>query len=114
MELGFEKTLDISPLEFQQLACALSETSLVGASEILWQLRRIKSEAEIRCIREACAVTSHAYQSVFSVARGGLTEIELFTCMREGPERGSMGDVFLAIASGIGNYDLVTNRRRSA
>jgi Xaa-Pro dipeptidase len=108
MELGFEQALDISYLEFCRLAEAFGETRLVDAAEILWRVRMIKSPAEIACVREACRITSEAYNATFAAIPEKATELEVFRSMHDRLERESMGDIFLAITSGQGNYDLVT------
>ncbi len=107
MELGFEQALDISHLEFRRLSDTLGETRLVDAAEILWRVRMVKSPAEIACLREACRITGEAYSATFASAESR-TELDVFRFMHDRLERDSMGDIFLAITSGEGNYDLVT------
>ena len=108
MELGFEQAMDISWLEFQRFKEMLGDTKLVDASAALWRLRMVKSAREIACIRKACEITSAAYGLFFSKARAGMQEREVFRTAYNHLQSESMGDVFLAITSGEGNYDLVT------
>jgi len=108
MELGFEQAMDISWLEFQRFHDALGDTRLVDASAALWRLRMVKSAHEVACIRKACEITSAAYGLCFSGARAGMQERDVFRTAYNHLQSESMGDVFLAITSGEGNYDLVT------
>jgi Xaa-Pro dipeptidase len=108
MELGLEQAMDISYLEFRRLSETLGETRLVDAAEILWRVRMIKSAAEIACVRESCRITGEAYGTTFTGVPEGATELDVFRSMHDRLERDSMGDIFLAITSGEGNYDLVT------
>jgi Xaa-Pro aminopeptidase len=108
MELGFEQAMDISWLEFQRFKETLGDTKLVDASAALWRLRMVKSAREVACIRRACEITSEAYGLCFSKARAGMQEREVFRTAYNHLQSESMGDVFLAITSGEGNYDLVT------
>lgn len=108
MELGFEQAMDISWLEFRRFQDALGDTRLVDASVFLWRLRMVKSAREVACIRRACEITSGAYGLCFSRAKAGMQEREVFGTAYNHLQSESMGDVFLAITSGEGNYDLVT------
>jgi len=108
MELGFEQSLDISHLEFCRLRDALRQTRLVDASALLWNLRMIKSEREIECMRRACQIVSDAYLATFSSAQEGMTELEIFKTMQIQLNKAGDGLTFLVITSGKGHYDLVT------
>ena len=110
MELGFEQTLDISYLEFCRLRENLSPTNLVDMSALLWQMRMIKSEAEIACVRKACQITSEAYEKTFLGTGADDSELQIFRAMQTNLRRGGGGALFLAITSGDGNYDLVTKQ----
>lgn len=108
MELGYEQTLDISPLEFRRLESGLAPARLADASRLLWSLRAVKSAYEIDCIRAACRLTADAYAATFAEIRPGMTESAVFAAMHARLEKAEWGNVFLVIASGEGNYDLVT------
>jgi Xaa-Pro aminopeptidase len=108
MELGFEQSLDVPYLEFRRLQEDLHETGIVDAGDLLWRLRMIKSEAEIACLRRACAVLSDAYVQVFTGAREGTTEREIANHLRAHFEIEGAGDSWILITSGRGNYDLAT------
>jgi Xaa-Pro aminopeptidase len=108
MELGFEQTLDISYAEFTRLRDGLQGTQIEDASEMLWELRKIKSENEISCHRKACEITSHAYSATFPELHEGMTEMEIYRIMRRNLLDRGGEQVFLSITSGQGNYDFVT------
>jgi len=107
MELGFEQSLDISPLEFQRLQNGLAPIELVDVSFLLWQLRTIKSEDEIASIRSACDFVAGSYASTFRHSRAGMKEREIFRLMQQELHK-SGSDTFLVIASGEGNYDMIS------
>ena len=108
MELGFEQTLDISYIEFTRLRDALAGTKLEDVSEILWEIRKIKSQSEIRCHRRACEITSEAYAATFPKLQAGMTELEIYRIMQANLVASGGEQYILAITSGEGNYDLVT------
>ena len=109
MELGFEQPSPCSHLDLVRLQQALEGTSIVDISAILWSLRTIKSPHEIECIRRACQVVTESYAVAFERVRGGVPEVEVYQAMRAEIERLSAGgQIFLAITSGVGRYDLVT------
>jgi len=101
MELGAELTLDLPVSEFRRLEAGLPGTRLVDASDLVWALRRIKSEAEIECLKAACAILKDAYAATFAAAREGMSDREIAGLMaaRLG------GDHFLHVVSGGGNYE---------
>ncbi|MBI2371906.1 MAG: aminopeptidase P family protein [Deltaproteobacteria bacterium] len=74
-ELGFEQRLGISPHDFRRLQEALPQVEFVDAAPVLWALRMVKSEAEIGCVRRACAITSAAYDRLFPRLRLGMDEV---------------------------------------
>jgi Xaa-Pro aminopeptidase len=108
MELGFEQSLDISPMEFSRLQKALSGIELVDASSMLWNLRMIKSEVEIECIRQACDFVDRAYAHTFRSFQPGMNERDIFRIMQDSLHKSEGDDTFLVITSGEGNYDLIS------
>jgi Xaa-Pro aminopeptidase len=108
MELGFEQSFDVPYLEFCRLREGLPPTMIVDAGPCLWQLRMIKSEAEIACQRQACHILSDAYAKVFAAVREGTTEREVANYLRSCFENEGATDQWILITSGHGNYDLAT------
>jgi Xaa-Pro aminopeptidase len=108
MELGFEQCLDVPVLDFLQLREDLSVARFVDAADILRDLRMVKSEAEIACIRQACEITSRYYEECLPQIRAGMTEVDVFHMLASKTyELGGAG-FFAVITSGEGNYDLVS------
>ena len=107
MELGFEQSLDISPLDFRRLESGLAGADLIDAAGILWGLRMVKSENEINCMRHACDIVAAAYRITFQSSHAGMQESDIYaTMLHHLQESGS--DTFLVITSGKGNYGLVS------
>ncbi|MCK4791520.1 MAG: aminopeptidase P family protein [Desulfobacteraceae bacterium] len=106
-ELGYEQRLGVSHNDFVRMQELLDGTQFVDASNLLWKLRMVKSEAEIEAHRRACEVATKAFEYCFSQAREGTTEKEAAqmatkVIVEEGAELG-----FTIICSGPGNYDRV-------
>lgn len=107
MELGFEQTLDISLMDFNDLRNSLPAAELTDIADLLWSLRKTKSEAEIACVRQACQIVADSYDHTFASVHAGMRESEIYQTMLYGlSARGR--ETFLAITSGSGNYDLVS------
>jgi Xaa-Pro dipeptidase len=109
MELGYEQSLDISPLELQRLHSAVPAAEWIDVASTLWSMRMIKSESEIACLRESCQIVAGAYQHTFATARAGMTERQIYDAMF-GCLQSCGSEIFLVITSGAGNYDLISKR----
>jgi Xaa-Pro dipeptidase len=107
MELGYEQSLDISPLELRRMQNSLPSADWIDVADLLWELRMIKSETEIACMREACDIVADGYEFTFRAFHGGMSEHAVFDRMLNCLQT-SGSDTFLAITSGRGNYDLVS------
>jgi Xaa-Pro dipeptidase len=105
--LGYEQSLDISPLELRRLHASLPNAEWIDTADLLWELRMIKSENEIACMRDACDIVAEGYESTFHGFASGMTERDVFDSML-GCLQTSGSDTFLVITSGSGNYDLVS------
>jgi Xaa-Pro aminopeptidase len=107
VELANEMVMDIPGAEFEALRSALARVEFLDASPLLWQLRSIKSAAEIDRITRACQVTAAAYQDTFDQIRPGMreTDIEQRMLIHSIDFGGRSPWVF--ITSGLGNYDLI-------
>jgi Xaa-Pro aminopeptidase len=60
--------------EFDRMKYNLPTVEFSDASELLWELRLIKTEEEVNCIRRAADITSEAYRRTFAEATEGMTE----------------------------------------
>lgn len=77
MELGTDQRLWIPVLEFLSLKEALPQASFVDASSVLWQLRMIKSRAEVELIRQAGLINFRALRRTFAELSEGCSEKEI-------------------------------------
>jgi Xaa-Pro aminopeptidase len=60
--------------EFDRMKCDLSNVEFHDASTLLWELRLIKTEAEVECLKKAAAITSEAFRRTFAEAKEGMRE----------------------------------------
>ncbi|RLC44228.1 MAG: hypothetical protein DRH70_09030 [Candidatus Coatesbacteria bacterium] len=109
-ELGTEMCLNLPVMHFEALKKALPGTRFVDASDLIWELRIIKSPAEIACHKEACRITGEAYLATFQAIGPGTTQNEVARLMKVHMiERGG-ANPFLVINSGKGTYDFATGQ----
>ena len=108
LELGAEMVMDLPYGEFLILQEALPKAEFLDASPLLWQMRMIKSEAEIARVAKACDISMEAYDRTFKAIRSGMSEAEIeklmiYHMLEQGGE-----SPWVLITSGAGNYDLVS------
>jgi Xaa-Pro aminopeptidase len=77
MELGREQRLGISYQDFLKVQEALPSISFVDAADIIWQLRMVKSEAEIAILTEACKIQDAIFKRVLEAVETGMTTREI-------------------------------------
>lgn len=63
--------------EFDRMKSDLSGVEFSDASKLLWELRLIKTEAEIECLKKAADITSEAFRRTFAEANEGMREREV-------------------------------------
>jgi Xaa-Pro aminopeptidase len=66
-----------SPDEFSRLSDRLSDHELPRAQEYLHELRRVKTDEEIRCLRRSAEITESSMQEAMAALEPGTTEAEL-------------------------------------
>ena len=71
-ELGREQRLGISYQDFIKVQDALPTISFVDAADIFWQLRMVKSEAEIAIITKACKMQDSIFKGTFEAVETGM------------------------------------------
>ncbi|WP_425098250.1 M24 family metallopeptidase [Tropicibacter sp. S64] len=91
MPMGRESVLRMPLRDFDRLEAELGTLSIVSDGGLVAGLRAIKSEAEIACIREACAIAGRAFDRVPEIARVGVPMAEVFRrfqmlCLDEGAD----------------------------
>ena len=67
----------MQPGEFDRMKRDLIEVEFSDASELMWELRMIKTEDEILCLKRAATITTEAYRKTFADVREGMTEKEV-------------------------------------
>lgn len=77
-ELGIQQRIGMPVEEFRRLAAQLGEAAIVDASALLWELRAVKSAAEVEYLRRSALITSEAYRRCLGAVRPGMTERDLF------------------------------------
>ena len=76
-ELGPESHLRMSINDFDKLRKNMSDCNFVDASKIIWDLRMIKSQVEIKKIKKIISIASEVFDNLPDKIRIGMTEIEI-------------------------------------
>jgi Xaa-Pro aminopeptidase len=108
VEFGGEMVLDASFGDVLALQDALAPARLTDASQLLWQVRMIKSVGEIERVQRACDITSRAYEQTFSTVVAGMREIDVEGTMLAAMLGLGGRSPWALITSGSGNYDMVS------
>jgi Xaa-Pro dipeptidase len=102
-ELGREMALRMPVIEFMALRDAVPGFAFVDGSPCLWQIRQVKTPAEIRHIRYVCELASDAYRALPGLVGTGMTEREVARALRiDLARRGADSTPFLPVISGPG------------
>ena len=98
--VGFD-TLEAST--YLKLRKALKGVRLKAQGKLVWELRQVKDETEIRCMRKAAEFTDEGMRVAYETIRAGLREYELAAEMEYAMRRlGSGGTAFdTIVASGV-------------
>ncbi len=108
MEMGYGTRINMSQADFEILKGLLPQVEVVDAAEVIWELRMIKSPAEIEVMRKVCQDTCDAYQVGFEAMRGGMTERQLAgILMAEMARRTNYRPGFVGIRSGKLKYTMM-------
>ena len=78
-EFGREQRLGISYQDLLKIQDAMPAISFVDAAEIIWQLRMVKSEAEIAILSEACYIQDSIFKSAFEAVETDMSTREIKT-----------------------------------
>ncbi|RDV00468.1 M24 family metallopeptidase [Trinickia dinghuensis] len=110
-ELGRESFLRMPVLDFLRLRDLLSGVQIVDGAPCIWEVRNIKSKAEIEKIRLAGHIVSHSFEAVASYASKGMTEAEVCRSLTvDILQKGAHSVPYVACASGQGGYDQIIAR----
>jgi Xaa-Pro dipeptidase len=105
IDYGEEMRLGIPLTTFRKLEELVQGTYFVDGSPALWEVRRIKSSAEIDFIRRSCLASAAGFEAGTRATRAGSTERELHRRMAIGMlEAGADHVNWLPVHSGAGNY----------
>jgi len=104
-ELGREQRLGLPYNDFVKITKELPNAQFIDASDILWELRMIKSEAEIDYLRKACEISSRAFEKCFKKLRPGMSEKEATKILYDATVEEGGSSVWVVINSGPYNYD---------
>ncbi len=104
-ELGREQRLGLPYNDFIKITKELPNAEFIDASDILWELRMMKSEAEIDCIRKACEISSAAFEKCFKKIRPGMTEKEAAKILYDATVEEGGSSVWVVGNSGPYNYE---------
>jgi Xaa-Pro aminopeptidase len=97
-ELGLAQRLGMPPNDFRTLQQRLPAAAFVDGGDLLWELRRVKTPAEVAYLRRAAAITSEAVAATLAQVRAGWTERDVYQhaatgVMRLGADRPGYGPV---------------------
>lgn len=108
LELGYGQRVGMSQADYLTLTSGLPNVSVVDGSDILWQLRMVKSPREVEALRKACAATTAAFEAGFAALREGMTERELAGIMfARMAEQTNERPGFMMVRSGPRKYGMV-------
>tara|TARA_B100000242_G_scaffold20041_1_gene12156 strand:+ start:124 stop:1281 length:1158 start_codon:yes stop_codon:yes gene_type:complete len=113
-ELGKEMSLRMPLTDFFFLQSTLSR-KIIDASGILWELRLIKSNAEIDKIKHICKIASNSFENLPSLINKGDSERDIAKKMKiDLISQGADSIPYLPVISGVGGVSQIiyepTNR----
>jgi len=77
LRIGVASYLDTSVVIFNAIREAFPEAEIVDAGYIMVELRRVKSENELACLREGYRIANVATEEVIKAIRPGMTELQM-------------------------------------
>ncbi len=100
-ELGLDQRLLKPVAEFERIKESLPQLQFVDAADLLWELRIIKSQAEIECIKEADRINGKALEVALTQIQVGTTEVDIakrvaITMVEEGAYRPPYAQLLIA------------------
>ena len=106
-ELGKEMSLRMPLTDFFLLQSTLSR-KIIDASSILWELRLIKSNAEIDKIKHICKIASNSFENLPSLINKGDSERDIAKKMKiDLISRGADSIPYLPVISGEGGVSQI-------
>ena len=77
IRIGVASYLDTSVVIFNAIKDAFPEAEIVNAGDVMVELRSVKSENELACLREGYRLAELASQEVIKEIRPGMTELQM-------------------------------------
>ncbi len=77
IRIGVASYLDTSVTIFNAIRDAFPEAEIVDAGKVMVELRSIKSENELNCLREGYRIANIATEEVIKAIRPGMTELQM-------------------------------------
>ena len=77
LRVGVASSLDTSMVQMEGIQAAFPEAKIVRADKIMVELRSIKSDTEIACLREGYRIAEIASQQVIKEIKPGMTELQM-------------------------------------
>ena len=77
LRIGVASYLDTSVVIFNAIREAFPEAEIVDAGYIMVELRRVKSENELACLREGYRIANVATEEVIKAIHPGMTELQM-------------------------------------
>jgi Xaa-Pro dipeptidase len=94
--------------QFDELRALLPKVTWADSGALLWQLRMVKSPAEVDYMRRACRITDAGIAAAVALAREGVSEFQLQVAMGETMMREGADTIrSLTVASGPERYDML-------
>jgi len=94
--------------QFDELRGLLPGVTWADSGALLWQLRMVKSPAEVAYMRRACQITAAGVAAAVAIARAGVSEFELQVAMGETMMREGADTIrSLTVASGPERYNML-------
>lgn len=81
--IGIAGSFSTNYLMLESLRAAFPHAELVRADPLLTDLRSVKSEAELECLRTAFRISEEAIESILEVIRPGMTELQVVGVAQE-------------------------------
>ena len=107
-ELGMETYLRMSIKEFLKIKKDLQEYNFIDSTNIVWSLRKIKSDLEIKNIEKICSITSKVFDNLINKISLGMSEREIATIFKKDLINNGIDYImYLSCASGINGYNQI-------
>ena len=107
-ELGMETYLRMSFKEFLKIKKDLQEYNFIDSTNIVWSLRKIKSDLEIKNIEKVCSITSKVFNNLINKISLGMSEREIATIFKKDLINNGVDYImYLSCASGINGYNQI-------